>query len=91
MSAQPLGFGRRGCRVRRYAVEKVVYTYWQEILIPLPSANERLALRAINEANGRDPDSPFSLEDICKMSTSSMRTLTIDVYSDGTRRIRGAI
>jgi hypothetical protein len=69
---------------------RVVYSYLQEILIPLPGANKRLALQAINEANGRAADAPFALEDICRMSAASARMMTIDVYSDGTRRIRGA-
>jgi hypothetical protein len=72
------------------SVPRVVFSYSQIILVPLPSAFETLALRAINEANGRDPNAVFSIDEICRMSANSARSLTIDVYSDGTRRIRGA-
>lgn len=68
----------------------LVYSYQQTILVPLPDQHQQLALRAINVANGRAPDAPFALEDICRMSTQSERMLTVDVYSDGKRYIRGA-
>jgi hypothetical protein len=71
-------------------MSKVVHSYQQAILIPLLGADLRIALQAINEANGRAPDAPFTLESVCQMSAKSARVLTIDVYSDGTRRIRGA-
>jgi hypothetical protein len=72
------------------SIPRVVFSYSQVILVPLPGAFEKSALRAINEANGRDPNAPFTSDDICRMSANSARLLTIDVYSDGTRRVRGA-
>ena len=72
-----------------------VYSYEIELVVPLPYEHEHVALVAINAAHGWTP----SLEDTetaqlneahWMLRKTQAITVTVDVYADGSRKIRGA-
>jgi len=72
-----------------------VYSYEIELVMPLPYEHERAALVAINAAHGWTPSwegtGTAQLNEAHWMLRKTQAiTVTVDVYADGSRKIRGA-
>jgi hypothetical protein len=72
---------------------KVIHSYEVTISVPFPEEHKTPARRAINDAHGYawapDNDVPKPVQDAhWLLNAGQQQTVTVDVYSDGTRRIR---
>jgi len=72
-----------------------VYSCETELVMPLPYEHERAALVAINAAHGWTPSwegtGTAQLNEAHWMLRKTQAiTVTVDVYADGSRKIRGA-
>lgn len=66
----------------------VVYSYEKKLLVPLPDVHRSAVYEAVAAANWTRIDA--ATEAKRALDTACPQSVTIDVYSDGTRRIRGA-
>ena len=66
----------------------VVYSYEKTLLVPLPDVHRSAAHEAVAAANWTRVDAAAGAK--LNLCTICPQNITIDVYDDGTRKIRGA-